>query len=141
MIEVRKFLKQLEDNEQAVEILKEKDNLKDMSEMYPLLFKAAQTAGISVTEEELKEAFEGFEAQQKQKSDDAGQMVELSMDELDEVVGGKRVGYHKEYTPHTIFIHYCMDTYQPGENCWFLDECDYVMFGKYDWIPEGYAEK
>ena len=34
---------------------------------------------------------------------------------------------------------FCMDNYRPGENCWFLDDCNTAIWG-YDWEPMGYEE-
>lgn len=136
-LQIRDFLKRLQENEQAAAIMQEIDSLEDESQVYALYARAAEAAGISVTEAELKEAIKRFEDEQKQATKETMDEVKLSADDLDAVVGGKKCGYKKYDNGHTITYYMCADTYKPGENCWFLDRCKHVICS-YDWKPDGY---
>lgn len=138
-LQIRDFLKRLQENQQAAAIMKEIENLADESQVYALYVRAAETAGISVTEAELREAIKRFEDEQKQEKKEIMDEVKLSVDDLEAVVGGKKVGYKLVHGANTNYYYMCADTYKPGENCWFIDRCKHVI-DHYDWKPDGYMD-
>ena len=111
----KRFLDELDQNEKALEMLKEMKDA-DSEEDIRLLASAARETGYDTTEEEIREILENAKATVIQESDEAAeQFKKLSREDVDAVAGGKK------HDPR------CKDTFKSGENCWWNDQCHKVV--------------
>ena len=110
----KRFLDELDQNEKALEMLKEMKDA-DSEEEIRLFASAARETGYDTTDEEIREIMENAKAMQIHESDEAAELVKkLSREDVDGVAGGKE-------RPA------CKDTYKLGENCWWNDQCNKVI--------------
>ena len=71
--------------------------------------------GVTLTEEDIRQALAEMLKERQGKTDAAAEKVEaMSEEALAEVSGGK-------------YGNKCKDTYQKGEHCWFNDDCDFMI--------------
>ena len=111
----KRFLDELDQNEKALEMLKEMKDA-DSEEEIRLFASAARETGYDTTDEEIREILENAKAMQIQESDEAAEQVKkLSREDVDGVAGGKK------HDPR------CKDTFKSGENCWWNDQCNKVV--------------
>ena len=106
----KKFLEELDRNEEALAMLNEERDVQDEEQQISLLGAAARTTGYDVTDGEILQLLSQSREIMKKTAKDAEKNVELSLDEMDAVAGGAG---HDD----------CDDTYRDNENCIFLDNC------------------
>lgn len=116
MNEVRNFLKALNENPTAKELMKAAKEPANAEEAAALYADIAEKAGIAVSKETIAEFLKTKEKNQQQATAAAEGAVKaaLSEDDLDNVAGG---GANEQ----------CASTYDEGEWCWFSDSCSYVV--------------
>ena len=111
----KKFLEDLDTNEEAIDKLKAAGKDLDESQEISLLGSIARESGYDTTDEELEEILKKTRESVAEASDQAAKDLEkLPREELDQVAGGK---------DHSI----CKDTYKDSDNCWMTDKCKRII--------------
>lgn len=114
MAQEQEFLKKVMTDSSVKELMKEIENTHGDEEAAEKLVRAAKKMGFDISKEKFLELIHLKEAVQREKTQNTETKVKTALDEeaLDAVSGGDSI---------------CADTYQPGENCWFVDQCDIVL--------------
>ena len=111
----KKFLEDLDTNEEAMAKLKESGKDLDESQEISLFGTIARESGYDTTDEELEEILKRVRDCVAATSDQtAKDLDKLPREELDHVAGGKD---HDR----------CEDTYKDSDNCWITDKCKKVI--------------
>ena len=124
MSEVKDFLKALNENPKAKELIKAAKEPANAEEAAALYADIAEKAGICVSKETIQEFLKNKESRQQEVTAKAEGLVKAALgeDDLESVAGG---GQDER----------CSSTFDKGEWCWFSDSCSYVI-SYYDDIPD-----
>ena len=116
MNEVKDFLKALNENPKAKELIKAAKEPANAEEAAALYADIAEKAGIAVSKETIAAFLKGKEENQQQATAKAEGAVKaaLNEDDLENVSGGGK-------------DERCDSTFDWGEWCWFSDSCSYVI--------------
>ena len=116
MSEVKDFLKALNENPKAKELIKAAKEPANAEEAAALYADIAEKAGIAVSKETIAAFLKGKEENQQQATAKAEGAVKaaLNEDDLENVAGGGK-------------DERCDSTFDRGEWCWFSDSCSYVI--------------
>lgn len=114
MSQEKSFLKKIATDIKAKELLKGLKKTSSDEEAAEECVDIAQKLGFDISKEKFLNLFKIKEAIQKKKTEDAEAAVKeaLSEGDVESVAGGDSI---------------CYDTYLPGENCYFTDECNVVL--------------
>ena len=114
MSQEKNFLKKITTDIKAKELLKGLKNTSSDEEAAEECVGIAQKLGFNISKDKFLLLFKLKERIQKRKTEKAEAELKESLDSasLDAVAGGDEI---------------CYDTYTPGENCYFTDECNIVL--------------
>lgn len=116
MSEVKDFLKALNENPKAKELIKAAKEPANADEAAALYADIAEKAGICVSKETIQEFLKNKESRQQEVTAKAEGLVKAALgeDDLESVAGG-------------VQDERCSSTFDRGEWCWFSDSCSYVI--------------
>ncbi|MBR5110630.1 MAG: hypothetical protein IK099_10580 [Clostridia bacterium] len=110
---IKELLKAIQADPKANETLREIIKAEGEDGIVRYLMEAAKKSGFTVTEAEIREAFEAeAKARMKKTEEAAADIQALPDDALVKAAGGKK-GHSN-----------CKDTFLDKENCWYNDGCD-----------------
>ena len=129
MGDISKFLKTLNQDAEAKELLRNQPKPASDEEAAAAYVCVAEKMGFSVTKEEMLNSLKGLELIQRMKTGHSEADVKKALDEndLEQVAGGGE-------DPR------CLDSFSPGEWCWFSDSCSYIITGYGDEAVAGKIE-
>ena len=119
MDQAKKFFEALKKDRKAVEGLMGSEKPETEEGLFQAYAQAAAKLGFEASADEIRTVYEEImKAVAAKTQESAGDVKELSAEELDAVAGGGFWFFNDKDHPN------CKDTYKDRENCWVVDGCD-----------------